>query len=96
MNYGNNRLDYWNKDGRRSGNPEDWELFSFEPVSKDDRTVKIYATAYVSLRSSFPGQRPNPTGWNFYVNLVRDQFRCSANQANAAVFIVKFTSLSSS
>ena len=90
VNYGNNRLDYWNKDGRRVGNPEDWELFSFEEVSRENRTVKIYATAYVSLRSSYPGQRPNPDGWSFYINIAREKFRCSAKKANAAVFTVRF------
>lgn len=45
-------LDYWNKDGKAVGNPEDWELFRVDAVSKADQTVKIYnakSKSYIGL-----------------------------------------------
>ena len=42
---GNGPLAFWNQDRKAGGGPEDWELFSFAAVSKNDKTVKIYNTS---------------------------------------------------
>lgn len=34
-------LRYWNADGQASGNPEDWEMFLFEPVDPPNGIVHI-------------------------------------------------------
>jgi hypothetical protein len=33
-------LTFWNKDGRAQGNPDNWELFNFVAVNKNQGTVK--------------------------------------------------------
>src|SRR5262249_49128550 len=41
VNGGGAGLAYWNSDGRAIGIPENWELFTFEQVSRDSNTVRI-------------------------------------------------------
>jgi hypothetical protein len=89
VNYGAGPLDTWNKDSRASGNPEDWELFTFEKVSKQDRTVKIYNTAYVAHREFSTGEH-FASDWRYYINLVGNSFSCNDTGNHAAIFIVKF------
>jgi hypothetical protein len=43
VNSGGGALDFWNRDGKAAGDPEDFELFNFIPVSKPQKTVKIQA-----------------------------------------------------
>jgi hypothetical protein len=67
-------LRYWNEDGRAVGDPEDWELFVFEQVSRLDRTVKIRWARSTTT----------------YVGLVGTVFSCNSPAARAAIFRVEF------
>lgn len=72
-------LVYWNQDGKAHGDPENWELFTFNLVNKSQGTVII--------QTSISDFKPLP-GW---VSLVNNQFACLANQKlYAAVFKVTF------
>jgi hypothetical protein len=68
------KIAYWNQDGRAAGNPEDWELFTFQAVDKNNQTVRIHTTNggnYVRLvRDTFSLQTQKP--------------------AEAAIFVVEF------
>jgi hypothetical protein len=90
VNHGGGALVFWNQDGRARGNPEDWELFMFEKVDKNARTLKIYNSAYVPYRTIIEGHVPNPSDCRNYVNLVGTQFSCNDNSQHAAIFTVKF------
>jgi hypothetical protein len=85
VNRGDGALQYWNDDGRASGPPEDWELFTFTAVNRADRTVKINNTSAPTFRL-FGGGGPE----RFFVNLVGDVFSCNDTSAHAAVFVVEF------
>lgn len=89
MYRGGNPLQYWNEDGKATGNPEDYELFMFQAVNKADRTVKIYNAsweAYCRLTGALPGIG----SWVNYVGLVGDAFSCNESPDNAAIFVVEF------
>jgi hypothetical protein len=75
LDNGQRPLRYWNNDGRAAGSPEDWELFTFEAVNRQDMTVKI-------RNSRFP---------LVYVSLVGTRFDCNGRGARqAAIFKVEF------
>lgn len=86
VNYGDGALQYWNEDGRATGSPQDWELFSFREVDEDTSTVKIYNAAYKARRSA---DDLHYADHNF-INLVGDTFSCNDKEEHAAIFTVKF------
>lgn len=91
VNYGGGPLAFWNADGRARGNPEDWELFTFEKVDQNSdaqHTVRISNSAYTTHMTWMTGHVPNTSPC--YVNLVGNTFQCSDIQQNGAVFIVAF------
>lgn len=87
---GGGELRYWNQDGQARGNPEDWELFTFEAVDPSAQTVKIANASYVPFRTCITGHVPNPRDNRNYINLVGNRFSCNDNAEHAAVFRVEF------
>lgn len=86
---GGGALRYWNEDGKATGNPEDWELFSFEAVDREAGTVKISNASYVVLRTVL-GMHPDPNSTPNYVSLTGNSFSCNDSRPNAAIFRVVF------
>ena len=88
VNRGNGPLVYWNEDGKATGNPEDWEIFQFKPVSKLDRTVKIFNPAFYEVSDILGTPISARRG---FIGLTGNRFACDADFAGAAVFTVDFS-----
>src|SRR5262245_19646287 len=90
INRGGGALQYWNQDGRAVGNPEDWELFTFDVVNKGQKTVKIYNASFAAYAKAIGTWQKDQTKVRCYVDLVGDTFSCKGNVSEAAVFSVEF------
>lgn len=75
VNY-NGPLHYWNEDTKATGYPQDWELFKFEKLNPQLKTVRI----------------KNAVNTGGYVGLVGNQFDANHPQSSAAIFYVEFDS----
>jgi hypothetical protein len=85
MNRGNGPLRFWNADGRATGKPEDFELFSFSEVDRAGKTAKVFNASLGAYNTATGGTRSKP-----YVGLVQDTFACDETAQGASIFTVEF------
>lgn len=88
---GNRGLRYWNEDNRAVGAPEDWELFSFTPVSEVGNRVKLHNSSFIAYKKATRGLDGRwASSERYFIGLTGNVFNCNERQSSAVEFYVEF------